>query len=94
MTVHLVGMSDRSGTEELHIPVRAGRRCSYEATLSSAAAHAQAQREDVSARLIPLDEVLGADAPAVEFIKCDVEDTRWRFFEVRSARCGNPCGRC
>ena len=72
MTVHVVALSDHSGTAELHIPVRQGRRCSYEATLSGAAPHVQAH-EDVSVQLISLDELLGPDAPAVGFVKCDVE---------------------
>lgn len=73
MTVHGVALSDHAGTAQLHIPVRDGRRCSYEATLSGTAAHVQAQQENVGVRLVPLDEILGPDSPAVGFVKCDVE---------------------
>lgn len=71
VTVHAIALSDQAGTARLHVPVRAGRRCSYEATLREPEANGNYEVKEVPAWT--LDERLPAPSRALDFIKCDVE---------------------
>jgi len=72
VTVHAVALSDHTGAARLHIPVHAGRRCSYEATLREPEFNG-GDHEEVDVPVWTLDEALHAPSQPLGFIKCDVE---------------------
>jgi FkbM family methyltransferase len=69
LTVHLRGVSDRSGRAELSVPVRDGRTVT---ALGSIDAPAVGAAEQVEIELETLDEAL-VRSPPISLIKCDVE---------------------
>lgn len=68
-----LGLSDRSGTATLHVPVLDGGQRPGLGSISVPVARASVDHVEVSVALEPLDAVL-ADIPAKPaFLKCDVE---------------------
>jgi FkbM family methyltransferase len=73
LTVHPIGLSDRSDQATLHVPVFAGRRLGALATLSAPHDGTEVERESVSIRVEPLDATLAHSERPISFIKIDVE---------------------
>lgn len=72
VTIHPVGLSDRDGVAELHVPVVDGRRVDALASLAVPAGRAAIEHARVPVRLARLDDLLPPETP-VAVVKCDVE---------------------
>jgi FkbM family methyltransferase len=72
LAIHPVGLSDRAGAAELHVPVVAGRRVDALASLAVPRERAGVAHERVRVELARLDDLLPATTQ-VAFVKCDVE---------------------
>ena len=72
VTAANIGLSDADGEARLYVPIVAGRRADYLATLRDGGAD-DSRGVQFSVQLRRLDDVLGAAGERVNFIKCDVE---------------------
>lgn len=75
VTICMVGLSERKGNAELHIPLRGGELSTYEARLASAvpAATGAERHQSIPVAVTTLDVALNSVEAPVDFIKCDVE---------------------
>jgi FkbM family methyltransferase len=73
LTTYALGLSDRQGQAQLHVPVLDNEHLYGLGSLSVPARRADIEHLEVSIRLERLDAVLASETRPVAFLKCDVE---------------------
>jgi FkbM family methyltransferase len=72
--LHLPGLSDHAGEEDLHVPIRGGAVVSAFGRLSPPPAGAEGVSwERTPVEVTPLDRELSGERSRISFVKCDVE---------------------